>query len=192
MSNLFDYLDWQGKSSLEERPFNEVDNLLLSTLAYVPLAGAAPGAGEGRCTLQEAAGRFLRGDRIRELRDKRDAQLLAKAAESRRFREMELSLWAGCLDQEAQEQFGAGIFHTGDGAVFVAYQGTDNSLVGWKEDFNMYFLPHVPAQAEAASYLNTVARGGFSDRRTLQGGKSGGICRCSCSRGAARPHTGDL
>lgn len=158
MSNLFDYLDWQGKSSLEERPFNEVDNLLLSTLAYVPLAGAAPGAGEGRCTLQEAASRFLMGDGIRELRDKRDAQLLVKAAESRRFREMELSLWTGCLDREAEEQFGAGMFHMGDGSVFVAYQGTDNSLVGWKEDFNMGFQSPVPSQAEAAKYLLLAAQ----------------------------------
>ena len=39
----------------------------------------------------------------------------------------------------------------------VAYRGTDDSLVGWKEDFNMAFQYPVPAQATAADYLARVA-----------------------------------
>ena len=158
MSNLFEYVEEWGQHSLEELPFCEVDNLVLSTLAYVPMGGAAPAEGEERRSLREVAARYFEMPVHAELRDKKDAELLRKAAESPRFGGMELSLWVSRLDREVQEQFGAVTFHTGDGAAFVAYQGTDNSLVGWKENFNMGFQFPVPAQAEAARYLEAAAR----------------------------------
>ena len=36
-----------------------------------------------------------------------------------------------------------------DGSSYVAFRGTDSTIVGWKEDFNMTFLNPVPAQEEA-------------------------------------------
>ena len=39
----------------------------------------------------------------------------------------------------------------------MAFRGTDNTLVGWKEDFNMTFMETVPSQKEAVEYLNMVA-----------------------------------
>ena len=158
MADLFAYVERQGRYTLEEAPFCEVDNLVLSTLSYLPLTGVAPAEGEGRRTLREAAGRFDGMPVHAAPRDPKDVELLEKAAESRRFGAMELSLWVNRLDWEAQEQFAAVTFHTGDGALFVAYQGTDNSLVGWKENFNMGFQFPVPSQAAAARYLDLAAR----------------------------------
>ena len=43
------------------------------------------------------------------------------------------------------------------GLNYIAFRGTDNTLVGWKEDFNMSFLSAVPAQLEAKSYLQQAA-----------------------------------
>ena len=37
--NILDYLDWRGDIKFEERAFNEVDNLIFSTLAYVDMEG---------------------------------------------------------------------------------------------------------------------------------------------------------
>jgi len=44
-----------------------------------------------------------------------------------------------------------------DGSMFLAFRGTDNSLVGWKEDFNMTFQQTVPAQRLALQYTRDVA-----------------------------------
>lgn len=41
----------------------------------------------------------------------------------------------------------------------MSFRGTDNSLVGWKEDFNMAFETDVPSQRAAVAYLERVARG---------------------------------
>jgi hypothetical protein len=54
-------------------------------------------------------------------------------------------------------QFCAMTFRLSDGSLFVAFRGTDDTIVGWKEDFNMTFLSHIPAQERAAAYLNYVA-----------------------------------
>ena len=35
MANIMDYMDWRGDLSFEADEFNEVDNLILSQLAYV-------------------------------------------------------------------------------------------------------------------------------------------------------------
>ena len=60
-----------------------------------------------------------------------------------------------------------------DGSAFLAFRGTDGTLVGWKEDFNLSFLDVVPAQLEAADYVQTFAAG-FSGPLRLGGHSKGG------------------
>ena len=47
MANLMDYLDWRGDLTLDQSPFNEVDNLILAELSFVDFQGTVPGPGEG-------------------------------------------------------------------------------------------------------------------------------------------------
>ena len=42
MANILEYLDWRGDLTLSERPFNEVDNLILAEICYLDLSGFAP------------------------------------------------------------------------------------------------------------------------------------------------------
>ena len=60
MANLLDYLDWRGDLTLEQSPFNEVDNLILAELSFVDFKDIvpAPGAGES-VNLREAAEAFF-------------------------------------------------------------------------------------------------------------------------------------
>ena len=58
----------------------------------------------------------------------------------------------------AMPQFAAMTFDLPDGSSYIAFRGTDATIVGWKEDFNMAFQYPVPSQAEAADYLNEAAR----------------------------------
>ena len=54
--------------------------------------------------------------------------------------------------------FGADAPFNAVDALVLAFRGTDDSFVGWKEDFNMAFRYPVPAQHAACEYVCAVAR----------------------------------
>ena len=99
--------------------------------------------------------------------------LMRQAAETARFREVSLFALESLHDEDRQMQFAAVSFLLPDGSVYAAYRGTDMTIVGWQEDFNMSFLSAVPAQVKAAEYAGAVARA--CPRRALRiGGHSKG------------------
>lgn len=180
MANLMDYLDWRGDLTLRQDPFNEVDNLILAELSFVDFGGIVPPPGEGEgVSLWEAAeawfSRHPAGEKIDMgvLVPADIPVMLRKMAASRRFREMKLHAFSDLLDTEQAVQFAALTVECGDGLLYVSFRGTDDTLVGWKEDFHMAVMPEIPAQKLAVSYLRAVAAQ-FPRRRLRVGGHSKG------------------
>lgn len=103
---------------------------------------------------------------------KEDQQLLTQLLQSPRYADILLDGYENIFDPVRQEQFAALTLHLPDGSAAVAFRGTDGTLVGWKEDFNMAFSTVVPAQLDAVRYLSDVAE------RT-----QGGIYLCGHSKG---------
>lgn len=158
MTNLFDYLTWRGDLTFTQDPPNGVDALIFAALAYVPLGGRAVTQPWTPITLRQAAQETLSMPRLEQLaRTKNDIALLRAAAETTRFGLNRLCRYRSQLIPEQDTQFAAVTFLLDDGSMMLAYRGTDNSLVGWKEDFNMSFQETVPAQRLAAQYLKDVA-----------------------------------
>ena len=165
MANILDYLDWRGDLTLRQDPFNEVDNLLLSELVFVNFRGIVAPPGERQdVTIAQAAQTFFHG---KEPGKKIDMGLLVpdaipelfyKMSQSPRFQDMKLSGFVDLLDEEKGEQFAALTIETGDGAIYVSYRGTDDTLAGWKEDFALACKPEVPAQKKAVAYLTAMAK----------------------------------
>lgn len=165
MSNILDYLDWRGDLKIDRRaPFCEVDNLILTQLSFVDLVGIADGDHlRHSVTLREAAARYLanpaaHADRLGVLIPNEVSTLLKKAAESVRFGNMRLLRFENTIDETLQTQFAALCIVVGDGSFYVSFRGTDDTLVGWKENFNMGFMDSVPAQLLAARYTEAAAR----------------------------------
>lgn len=180
MANLMDYLDWRGDLTLAQSPFNEVDNLILAELSFVDFQGIVPAPGEGESVpLAEAAeaffARFPEGETIDMgvLVPAAIPEMLKKMAASRRFGEMGLNCFVDHLDVGRGEQFAALAIETGDGLLYLSFRGTDDTLAGWKEDFELACMPEVPAQKKALDYLRTVA-GQYPRRRIRLGGHSKG------------------
>ena len=73
------------------------------------------------------------------------------------FGKMKLTNYINKIDPKQEKQFSAVTILMPDNTIYVAYRGTDNTIVGWKEDFNMSFSELVPAQTDAANYLNNIA-----------------------------------
>lgn len=180
MANLLDYLDWRGDLTLAQAPFNEVDNLILAEVSFVDFSGIVPPPGMGESVpLRTAAeaffARFPEGEKIDMGVLVPDAipDMLRKMADSRRFGEMGLNCFVDWLDVERGEQFAALTVETGDGRLYLSFRGTDDTLAGWKEDFDLAWMPEVPAQKKAEQYVTEVARQ-YPRRRLLLGGHSKG------------------
>ena len=158
MANMFDYLTWRGDLSLSQSPFQDVDSLILSTMSYIFFDGIVAESLEERITIGEMAEQFLSRPQTEwKLRIPEDERLLRALKESDRFNNMELCGYVNKLDFQTEKQFAALTVLLGDGTVLVVYRGTDYSLVGWKENFNMCFMDDVPAQLDAVAYLIRVA-----------------------------------
>lgn len=179
MADIEEYLIWRGDLTFKQDSFNDVDNALLSALAYVELQEIVPGSdGNESITLSEASGRFFESHSEEELKAdesfiRETPFLMKKMAESRRFSEIKLSKYMEIIDEEAQMQFAAFHINLGDGSTYIVFKGTDDTLVGWKEDFNMSFISPVPAQHTAVEYINNTVKAGEGKLR-LGGHSKGG------------------
>jgi len=180
MANILDYLDWRGDLTVRQAPFNEVDNLILAELAFVDFSGIVPAPGEGSSiSLRDAAenffAKFSAGEKIDMgvLVPSEIPDMLQKMATSRRFGDMKLNSFVDWLDVGKGEQFAALTIETGDNALYVSFRGTDDTLAGWKEDFEMACVPEVPAQKKAVEYVKEVAKQ-FPRRKLRLGGHSKG------------------
>lgn len=159
MANILDYIAWRGDLTLEQAELNDVDGLILSWLSYVPFGGIVSRRFSESVLLAEAAAAFLKkpASQRNDSLNQQDMALLRAMGESRRFGSLRLCGYLSRIDHAAQTQFGAITVALGNGSCFVSYRGTDDTLVGWKEDFNMAFLMPVPAQMAALRYLERAA-----------------------------------
>jgi len=158
VADLFDYIKWRGDLTFRQDPVNEVDALIFSGLAYVRygegeslLSGDAvifADAAEAVCSMPDCEDRVLL---------KNDLTLLRAAAKTERFGKMKLCLYRDMFIPEQETQFAAVTFLLDDGSAFLSFRGTDHTLVGWKEDFNMTFQQTIPAQRLALQYTREAA-----------------------------------
>lgn len=159
---VFDYVNWRGDLSFAQDPFNEVDSVILSMICFLDFSGIVPAPHErGSITLAEAMSQMPRefeGDRrLGAILPDDILYMSHAAARAPRYMDAKLFAFENTIDEEKEMQFGALSFRLSDGSLFVAFRGTDDTIVGWKEDFNMTFMSHIPAQERAAAYLNEVA-----------------------------------
>ena len=158
---IIDYLKEYAAVSLKDEPMNDVDSLVLCQFSYLKFDGLVPSAtaDEKPVSLQQLYEHpdyeKLYGD---ERYEKETRALFEAMRKCVRFRNMKLNCYINIIGNQAdfETQFSAVTFLLEDGAMYVAYRGTDETIVGWKEDFNMAFLSPVPGQELAIKYLNMV------------------------------------
>lgn len=174
MGNIFDYLDWCADLPMERDGFHEVDGVLLARLSYLPFEGMVSFSFLPSATIGEVAETLSSMPDIeKKVLWKEDVELLHRISKSRRFSPMGLCGYINRIDPQTQTQFAVITVQIAENLYYVAFRGTDNTLVGWKEDFNMGFTFPVPAQESAMAYFQELAC--FCPRgRFLLGGHSKG------------------
>ena len=181
MANLMDYLDWRGDLTFEQAPFNEVDNLILAQLVYVEFEGIVPAPGkEGTVTVEEVSEQFFRTHDEKEIMErvsmtKTAAFVLKKMAQTARFASAELFGYVNDISIEEQSQFSVVCIRLPDDSIYVSFSGTDNTIVGWRENFNMGYLSETPGQLKAVSYLNHMWKDSWKKFRVGGHSKGGNL-----------------
>jgi hypothetical protein len=163
MADLFDYLSWRGDLDFTRLAFNPVDYIIFSQISYLPFDGIVPGPDE-----KEGIGVHLA---LRKLEEKinskntelkpellfhEDPRFISSLASSARFRNCHLFGYINKVDTDMEYQFAAISIYT-KGGCCIAFRGTDESFIGWKENFNMSFREIIPSQAEAVKYIEKMA-----------------------------------
>lgn len=159
MPDIFDYIDWRGDLSFQSDPPNEIDALIFSGLSYICYGNALAVGNSSGMSLRDAASQILSvPEALSRSQIRNDRKLLKIASESDRFGNCILTHYMDRIVPEEETQFAAVTFLLDDGSAFLAFRGTDDSLTGWKEDFNMSFQESVSAQRMAVEYVETFAR----------------------------------
>ena len=162
MADFFDYLNWRGELDFERVPFGKIDALLLAQITYCIFDGIVADSFTEKKTLAQVAKELSASSDYEErinigfLINKRTTELMIKCAESERFRDVELCGFRNIYNEENVEQFAA-VTYIVNGQPLVALRGTDDTIVGWKEDFNIAWQPQIPAQKDALEYFEEAA-----------------------------------
>ena len=155
MANIFDYMKWRD-IELEKLEFNEIDNLILARVSYFPFDGLIK---EDEClTIKEIYSRYLKSNNKEKILWDDDEELFKVLSNSVRFGNMKIFGYVNKVDIKEEIQFSAVTLLTDDNVMYISYRGTDNTIVGWKEDANMSFSELVPSQVDALEYLEKISK----------------------------------
>lgn len=161
MANIIDYLDWRGDLPFALSPFCEVDNLILSMLSFINYSDIVSndilGTPVKLSECYEKKKSIESHEYFGKIIPKETYDLFVKAATSKRFENTYVTFFRNETNIQETKQFAAVTFILPDDSLFIAYRGTDDSIVGWREDFNLSFSTQTMSQKSAVDYLTSIA-----------------------------------
>lgn len=167
MGDIFDYILWRD-IPIQEVKFNEIDSLILSRFSYFPLDGLIKD--NEKVTIKECYNRYKKQGKQGDILIKADLKLFPALANSKRFGNLYVTNYVNKVDAKEEKQFSAVTVLLPEDNIYISYRGTDDTIVGWKEDLYMSFSTLVPSQQSAVDYLNKTKIG----KKIIVGGHSKG------------------
>ena len=171
MDTIKNYCHYFKDISFEESPFNDVDNILLSTIVYLDFKDIV----KEPITMKEAGKKFFEQNTFKTLKNyslsiKQIIQNFKIIYDHKRYKDIILSNYEKIVYEE--KQFCALTYELPDGTLYIGYEGTDDSMIGWQEDFELIYKFPVPAQKCAITYINKIIK--YKNKKVLVGGHSKG------------------
>ncbi|MBP8968055.1 MAG: DUF2974 domain-containing protein [Lachnospiraceae bacterium] len=158
---VLEYLEKFGNKTFKRLPFGEVDALILSQFSYLKFDGIVPGPDDmdSFVSLTDIKNHPKFDDLFSDKRyEKPNRKLFKLMSESVRFGDLKLDWYVNIIGDEREIQFSAVTFRFPEGIDYVAYRGTDENMVGWKEDANLSIMEEIPGEKEAVKYLKEAAK----------------------------------
>lgn len=177
--DILDYIHWRADLSFEERPLNEIDSLIFCTLCYEDFDDLFKN--NSRLTINQIADLFFKRHKEEDLSRRktltyRSYELLKAMCYTNRYGNLVISNYINQTSSSLNLQFSAMTFEYKQQWKYIAFRGTDDTIIGWKEDFMMIYKDEVLAQRKAAEYVNTILKQHkpFSKTKYYLGGHSKG------------------
>lgn len=160
MRNIIDYVENEFYT-FNEKKFNTVDSLILSQVTnflYDDLVGdlysLKPPVYFKDLLKAEYFEKMFRSFIL----PKKNKQLLFALTSSPGFRNIEINYHISKINIDEEKQFSDTTFIINNELAYLGFRGTDITVVGWKEDFNMAFVWPIPSQLEGVEYVNTISK----------------------------------
>ena len=186
--NIIDYAEKNGIYDFSERPFCEVDSLVISQLSYLKFDEIVPkpedrseGVILSSIVNHDKYDTIYRDERYREI----NTRFFEALCNSKRFGNLRLNNFADIINDSIDVQFSAMSVEDGKGFRYIVFRGTDDNVVGWKEDLNMTFKTPIPAQIYSVRFLEAVASkfsGGFVVGGHSKGGNLAVYASMNCDK----------
>ncbi len=170
MANINDYLKWRGDIKIsKESPFNEIDSMILARFSYL-LFDRIP---MKRVETIESISLKMKDFPNKDFLYNGDKELITNLGVSLRFKNLKVTDYKARSDVSTEEQFGAITIHLSSKELYISFLGTDKTINGWKEDFNMGFMENVPCQITGRNYTRKIATK-YPHKKIRLGGHSKG------------------
>lgn len=155
MTNLFNYIEKYGDTTFKEKEFNEIDNIIFSTLSYLNYSNTS--INKNKNTLEVIGKEYLKKNKYKQVKKIGTAQkagykLLNIIITKERYKNIILSNYIYNTNKDMQ--FSAITFNISKRLKYICFEGTDEKISGWKEDCEMSCIFPVPSQIEAVNYVN--------------------------------------
>jgi hypothetical protein len=172
--NILDYAKDNFKN-FEDSPFNLVDSLILCQLFYSRMEAQIKEESKEVWTVKDLYKAEYFGKMFFDaISDDENRELLTIMASNPRFRDIRIKNLIVESSEKKEMQFAAVTYELSAGIDYVCFRGTDGTLIGWKEDFNMAFMSETPSQANAVRYLKVFYEEDSSKKIYVGGHSKGG------------------
>lgn len=169
---IFDYIEKNKNYTFDELEFNNVDNIIFSLITYLPFEEVLSKVES--ISLYELFRRIYKlGIEHKNYVYINEYDVFRAISHTYRYKDLIISNFRYKLDHQLEIQFAAITIKLPNNTLIIAYRGTDDNLIGWKENFNMMFLDLVPAQIAAVKYINNIKAHFFSKVIVLGHSKGG-------------------
>ena len=179
MADLFDYLDWRGDLTFEQAPFCKIDGIILAQVIYINYTGLVspdfksqieiPRLWESLKSARDFTARCDMGPMV----STHTPELLERACRSARFAGVKACAYSELFDRQKNEQFAAVTFVLPDKTCVIAFRGTDDTVTGWRENFNLGYMPEIPSHIQALDYVSEAYKA-LKTKFILAGHSKGG------------------
>lgn len=159
MGYLHDYIDFCKDMSFEQLPFNEIDGVILAMLPLLDCSISFPK--KGKRTLFNCVARHVRIHELNSLGmiiTSDIAKMIYRVSKTKRFHDLKIHSFSTIIDITTETQATSLVVDINDDLSVVVFSGTDDTIVGWKEDFNMMYNHHVPCLEHSLMYLNKIGK----------------------------------
>lgn len=168
MPNIMKYLEFRGDLTLKQDELNEIDKIILARFSYLPFKEITL---DRKDTIENISIK-MKDLSLDKFIWKADKEFIIKLGQSKRYKNLKVTDYEEIMDVQAEKQFAAITIWLPHRFKYISFRGTDMSLVGWKEDFNMSFMKDIPSQKEGVKYLNEIGKKYFG--KLIVGGHSKG------------------